>query len=59
MILGPGLALTDLTPLGEKSWVPYHIVYIVEAVMLVLFGIAWLVKGKLKFTEFVLNKIQR
>ncbi len=53
------LALTGLTPLGEKSWVPYHIVYILEAVMLVLFGIAWLVKGKSKLTEFVLNKIQR
>ena len=53
------LALFGFTPLGVQPWVAYPLVYILEAVMLVLFGTAWLVKGKSRPTEFVLNKIQK
>ncbi len=51
------LAILSFTPVGNQAWVPYNIVYILEAVMLVLFGIAWLVKGKSKPTEAVLKRI--
>jgi hypothetical protein len=33
------------------------LVFWMETIMLVLFGIAWLVKGKAAITEFVLNKL--
>lgn len=51
------LAIFNFTALGDQPWVPYNIVYILEAVMLVLFGTAWLVKGKSMPTEFMLKKI--
>lgn len=39
------------------NWIPYCFVYIMEVAMLILFGTAWLVKGKSKPTEYVLRKL--
>jgi hypothetical protein len=41
---------------GHWLWGRY--VYILEVIMLLLFGIAWLVKGKSVPTEFILKKLQ-
>jgi ABC-type amino acid transport system permease subunit len=51
------LAIYSFTPWHSQAWVPYSFVYIVEAMMLILFGIAWLVKGKSYPTELVLKKL--
>jgi len=52
------LALFSFTPLKGEPWLPYNLVYIIEAIMLVLFGVAWLVKGKSKPTELLLKSIE-
>ncbi len=51
------LAVVSFTPIHKLSWMPYNFIYIMETVMLVLFGIAWLVKGKSTPSEYVLGKL--
>jgi hypothetical protein len=51
------LAVVSFTPLHDLSWMPYNFIYIMETVMLVLFGTAWLVKGKSTPTEYVFSKL--
>jgi len=46
-----------ITP-GGGDWLWGRFVYVMEVLMLVFFGTAWLVKGKSIPTEFVLNKIE-
>jgi hypothetical protein len=41
----------------KKGWVPYFFVFGMEAIMLVLFGTAWLTKGKSQATQFLLERI--
>lgn len=43
---------------GMDTWLWGRFVYIMEVIMLIFFGIAWLVKGKSIPTEFILNKLQ-
>lgn len=40
----------------EKGFVPYFFVFLMEAIMLILFGTAWLTKGKSHPTEYLLQK---
>ncbi|HEX4875589.1 MAG TPA: hypothetical protein VFV31_02885, partial [Chitinophagaceae bacterium] len=43
---------------GMDTWLWGRFVYIMEVILLLLFGIAWLVKGKSIPTEFILKKWQ-
>lgn len=51
------LAAVGFTPLHALPWIPDSFVYIMETVMLALFGVAWLVKGKSKPTEYLKSKL--
>jgi len=51
------LALFSFTPLKNVAWMPANLVYAMETIMLILFGVAWLVKGKSKPTEVLLKSI--
>jgi hypothetical protein len=53
------LAVVSFTPLHDLSWMPYNFIYIMETVMLVLFGTAWLVKGKSTPTQYVFSKLSQ
>jgi hypothetical protein len=52
------LAIYSFTALANVNWLPYYFIYLVETIMLTLFGIAWLVKGKSLPTQYILNRIQ-
>jgi hypothetical protein len=52
------LALFGFTPLKQVSWLPVNLAYIMETIMLILFGVAWLVKGKSKPTELILKRME-
>lgn len=41
------------------TWLPYCFVFIMEMIMLILFGTAWLIKGKSKPTESMLRKFSK
>ncbi len=43
---------------GNPLKLPYYFVYLMEAIMLLLFGTAWLVKGRSIPTEYILEKIE-
>jgi amino acid transporter len=43
---------------NSGQWLWGRFVYVMEVIMLLLFGIAWLVKGKSVPTEFILKKLQ-
>lgn len=51
------LGIHQVVPGGE-GWLWGKFVYIMEVIMLLFFGIAWLTKGKSIPTEFVLEKVQ-
>ncbi len=40
------LAVYSFTPLSKTAWLPYWFVYLMETIMLIFFGVAWLVKGR-------------
>lgn len=50
------LAVYNLIP-GDNGWLWGRFVYILEVVMLLFFGIAWLVKGKSLPTEYILRNL--
>lgn len=50
------LLVAMLGDFEKNGWVPYYFVFAMEAIMLLLFGTAWLTKGKSQPTEFFLKR---
>ncbi len=53
------LFIYSIVPYSAVHWLPYYFVYLMEVIMLLLFGTAWLVKGKSIPTEYILNKLEK